>query len=411
MTTHPENESIKTIGAIGCGVRLTDIITKTCLADSRVRLVAAYDPWEPSLDYAREQLRTLGLVHDFRSCASVEEVVHAADVDWVFIGSWNSQHKDHILAAAQAGKPIFCEKPLVTNFEDALVVREVVERTGVEFSIGFVLRYSPFYRRIKELLNEGVVGKILSFEFNETIGSGHGGLIMGNWRRLRANAGTHLLEKCCHDFDIANWLVGALPVRAASFGGLDFYTPENAYHIERIGPNKDGIPAYSDNTLTAWKTPHQGLQKNPFTSDKDILDNQVVLLEYGNGARATFHANCNSALPERRFYINGTEGAIRGDVREGVIEWRRIGWDKSLHREKSSSGGHGGGDVVLTASIARTMIEGTPPHAGLYDGLTSAISCFGVDIAQDEQRIVDLRPMWEKANIDPSAFIPSSHDA
>lgn len=393
------------IGVIGFGVRLTEVISKICSSDPRIELAAAFDPWPKSLEYVERTFRSFGLRHDFEKMNTPEAVAGDPRVDWIFIGSWNSHHKDHILAATKVRKPVFCEKPLVTDFEDALLVRKEVESSGIMFSVGFVFRYSPFYRRIRELLNQGVCGKIISFEFNETISSGHGGFIMGNWRRLRKNAGTHLLEKCCHDFDIANWLAGALPVRAASFGGLDFYIPENAYHIDRIGPNSQGVPAYGDNALRDWNAPHQAILENPFTSNKDVLDNQVVILEYANGARATFHANCNSALPERRFYINGTEGAIRGDVREGTVQWRRIGWDQAVRHEKTrASGGHGGGDMVLAHSVARSMTEGDAPHADLYDGLTAAISCFGVDQAQDEQRIVDLRPMWERAGIDPKSF-------
>lgn len=392
------------IGAIGCGVRLTDILASLCARHPEIRLQAVFDPWEKAADYTRERFRMHGAAAGFEVVGSPEAVAGHPDVDWVCIGSINSQHCDHILIAANAGKPIFCEKPLVTNFEEAMAVRTAIEKSRVMLSVGFTLRYSPFYRRLKELISEGYVGRVLSFEFNETIGSGHGGLIMGNWRRLRANAGTHLLEKCCHDLDIANWLIRALPVKAASFGGLDFYTPENAHHMQRVGPGPDGTPAYYDHTLTERNTPHLDLHLNPFTSDKDILDNQVVILEYGNRVRATFHANSNAAIPERRFYIVGTEGTIRGDVRQGIIERRRIGWDKGWQREMSASGGHGGGDEVLVKSLARSMREAAVPDAGLYDGLTASISCFGVDEAQDSGRVVDMRPMWREAGIDPTTF-------
>ena len=65
---------------------------------------------------------------------------------------------------------------------------------------------------------------MISMEFNETLGFNHGGFIMGDWRRLTENSGTHLLEKCCHDIDLVNWMLESIPVKVASFGGVNFFT-------------------------------------------------------------------------------------------------------------------------------------------------------------------------------------------
>lgn len=98
---------------------------------------------------------------------------------------------------------------------------------------------------------------------------------MEDCRRLRENAGTHLLEKCSHDIDLVNWIVNDRAKRAASFGGLDFFLPRNAGRINQIPPQSDGKNAYcAMGGLIAL---------NPFTSDKDIIDNQVEIIEYGNG--------------------------------------------------------------------------------------------------------------------------------
>ena len=69
------------------------------------------------------------------------------------------------------------------------------------FAFGLVLHYAPHYRKNHELIASGRIGKIVSFEFNETLHFNHGGYIAGNWRPNREWPGTHLPEKCCHDFD------------------------------------------------------------------------------------------------------------------------------------------------------------------------------------------------------------------
>ena len=269
-------------------------------------------------------------------------------------------------------------------------MRDAHQSSGKLFNLGFSLRYSAHYRKIKELLDQGAVGQIISMEFNETLGFNHGGYIMGDWRRLQRYAGTHLLEKCCHDIDLANWMVQSLAVRVASFGGLSFFLPQNEHHIARLGKNEKGVDAYR-----TWG----GLvDLNPFTSDKDIVDNQVAIVEYANGVRATFHTNCNAGIPERRMYILGSEGALRADLYASTIQLRRIGFDAAIEDAPiQAMDGHGGGDAVLARELSASMLERVPPSVGMWDAVTSAITCFAIDEAMNTGRVVDVRPYWEKA--------------
>src|SRR5206468_7637583 len=130
-------------------------------------------------------------------------------VSWIMIGSPNNLHCKHAVAALRAGKHVFCEKPLATTLDDCLAIRDAVHASGRQFVVGFTLRYSPFYREVQRLVASGTIGKLISFEFNETLEFNHGGYIHGDWRRLTRLSGGHLLEKCCHDIDIANWIVGS----------------------------------------------------------------------------------------------------------------------------------------------------------------------------------------------------------
>ncbi|NQU39141.1 MAG: Gfo/Idh/MocA family oxidoreductase [Lentisphaerae bacterium] len=388
-------ERVVGLGLIGCGARLTGVIERVIEKTSGLRVVALCDPSEIAIAQCRERLDCPdAALHEDHRALSADP-----SVDWVCVGSWNCFHKEHILGAFAAGKHVFTEKPLVTTMEDAVELKAAVEGTDRLFSMGFVLRYAPFYQRIKALLDEGVIGQMVSFEFNETLDFNHGGYIMSDWRRQRANAGTHLLEKCSHDVDLMNWLTESVPVRVASFGGLSFFTPENAHQIERIGTDGEGREAYKSWQSMGIYTRVQKL--NPFTAEKDIIDNQVGILEYANGTRATFHTDLNTAMPERRVYICGTEGTLRGDVLTGQLEWRRIGFDTELHKEETVGGGHGGADGILADSLRESMLNGTAPLVGLEDGMKASVACFGLDAALDSGTVVDLRPMWAQVNVTP----------
>ena len=375
------------IGLIGCGGMGRHVARLLQNHDPRLEIPALCDPDPRSIEASLRDINPAARVVDDH-----RDLSRAPDIDWVMVASWNCCHRDHVVGAFEAGKDVFCQKPLATSLEDCIAMREAWRASGRMFILGFSLRYAAHYRKIKELLDQGVVGRIVSIEFNETLDFNHGGYIMGDWRRLQRYSGTHLLEKCCHDIDLVNWITGSLAARVASFGGLGFFTPENEHHIGRLGQNDKGQDAYR-----TWP----GLiNLNPFTSDKDIVDNQVAIVEYLSGVRATFHTNCNVGIPERRMYILGTEGAVRADLCARTIQVKRIGFGTTIEDVPVQAvGSHGGGDNFLTQELTASMLKRAPGTVGMGDGITSAVTCFAIDEALSTGRVVDVRPYWERAGV------------
>ncbi len=375
------------IGVIGCGGMGLNVLSELLKQDSRLQVVGLFDPDARSIATAQKEISAAPKVYD-----DYRMLIADPSVQWVMIASWNCFHAEQAVAALKARKDVFCQKPLAISVEECAEIQQAWKASGRKFNMGFNLRYSPHYRKIRDVIASGDLGKIVSLEFNETLDFNHGGYIMGNWRRLRKNAGTHLLEKCCHDIDLVNWMVGSLAVRVASFGGLSFFKPENEHQIQRVGRDAKGRDAFR-----TW--PGIDLQ-NPFTAEKDIVDNQVAILEYANGVRATFHTNCNAAIQERRMYVLGTEGTFRADLLTGTIEVKRIGFDTKVQDVSGSVDGiHGGGDQVLARELADCMINGTPTFVGLADGVKSAVTCFAIDEALDSGTVVDVRPYWERVGV------------
>ncbi|AQQ70536.1 Inositol 2-dehydrogenase/D-chiro-inositol 3-dehydrogenase [Limihaloglobus sulfuriphilus] len=372
------------IGIIGCGLRIRQVAHGLMKHTNRVEVVALNDISEQSIEQTCEYLDIKPKVY-----ASYEKLVSNPEIDWVLVGSWNSFHLEHVLSAFENNKNVFCEKPLATDLEGCIKIYQAWRTTDKQFMIGFTLRYSPHYMRIKETLDSGLIGSIVSFEFNETLDFNHGGYIMGGWRSLIKNSGTHLLEKCCHDIDIANWLSNSRPARVASFGGLNIFKPCNEHWIEKLGVNTEGKKAFY-----AWGQPN-----NPFLNEKDIIDNQVTIMEFENGVRSTFHTNCSSAIPERRIYILGEEGAIRADAITGKIEVRRIGFDEQFKDISTSvKGSHAGGDDFLCKSLSEAVLNLKESPTGMSDALISAATCFGVDKAMDDGVVYDMNPVWQKVD-------------
>lgn len=375
------------VGVIGCGAMGMSVVRRVLATAPGLKVLGILDPDPRSVQSALKEIPGNPVVYD-----TLEEMLANPAISWAMIASWNSFHCEQTLAAFSAGKHVFCQKPLGITLDECLAMHRAWLESGRLFNIGFTLRYSPHYRKIKRLIAEGFIGDIVSMEFNETLDFNHGGYIMGDWRRLQKNAGTHLLEKCSHDIDLANWMMGCRARRVASFGGNDFFKPQNAHHAGRIGHSRDGKPAYQ-----SWP----GLVNlNPFESEKDIVDNQVAIIEYANNARATFHTNCNAAIPERRMYILGTEGAILANVLTGTIHYKKVGFEEEMEdMSTSAQGGHGDGDEYLARELVEAMIHGATPAAGMIEGLESSVTCFAIDEAMNTGSVVDLGPYWSKVDI------------
>lgn len=392
-----KHDDIKRIGLVGCGGRTRGVVKMLCRVAPWIEVVAIHDPDPSSLDACRQEVAPEAEV-----CPTLEALVGHKDVDWVFIGSINCAHAGQAVAALKAGKNVFCEKPLALDIEEAEQITEAWKASGCTFALGLVLRYSPLYRAAKEALEKGSIGRLLSFEFNETLSFNHGGYIHGNWRRFKRFAGSHLLEKCCHDLDLALWLTQDLPVRVASFGGCRFFTPQNRHHQDRLGPDSDGKPAFQ-----TWPDPH-GV--NPFTGDNDIVDHQVAILEFASGIRATFHTNCMAGLPERRFYLVGSEGSMRLDAYSGRLEIRRVGWDEPLDVSHPITGdGHGGADEPMCRALADCMAGRAAPAAGLLEGIRSLVLANAIDQAMEENKIIDVSPLWRRVDdLGTTGAVPNS---
>ncbi|MBL8875026.1 MAG: Gfo/Idh/MocA family oxidoreductase [Phycisphaerae bacterium] len=375
------------IGVLGFGNRVGGLVAQLVASNPQIELVSVCDPAPGSVKAAQAMAPALQV------CADPAEMLQNPRVGWVLIGSPNQFHREHASLAMRAGKHVFCEKPLATNLSDCLAIRDVVRETGRSFFFGLVLRYAPLYTRVRALLDEGSIGEIISVEFNETLGFNHGGYIHQDWRRHRAAAGTHMLEKCCHDIDIVNWMVGSRATSVASFGGLRFFTPANRHIADEIGPN----PASGRRAFQDWPQSNH----DPFTLDKDIVDHQVAIIEFANGVRASFHTNCSAAISERRLLLLGTRGAIRADLNTGTVELQKLGWDEPriVHRVTSTLADHAGADAQLVVALADWILRSVPPRTGIDHALDSAITCFGIDQALDERRVIEMQPLWKKAGI------------
>jgi Oxidoreductase family, C-terminal alpha/beta domain len=102
------------------------------------------------------------------------------------------------------------------------------EKAGVMLAVGHVMRYTPYTRAVKEIVEDGQLGDIMSVQHLEPVGFWHQAhsYVRGNWRRADL-AATMLMAKSCHDLDWLQYILGRTPLRVASFGSLTQFTAAN----------------------------------------------------------------------------------------------------------------------------------------------------------------------------------------
>ena len=366
------------IAVVGCGSRAKGVIANFLkAAQGRASVRAVYDP-DP--DAVERRLADWDAPQAKRA-ASVAEAVNAPEVNLVGIFSPNARHCEAILAALAAGKKVFAEKPLATTLEDCEKIVAAEKRAGLPIMTGFVLRYSPIYRKVKELLASGTFGSIVNIAASENRQSWGGGNSMSadyGWRRFVSDGGPYLLEKCSHDLDLLNWYAGALPTRVAAFCGLDYFVPANAALWDKF-----------DHDTFAKMVP-EAHRINPFTSPKTTFDNHTVIMEYPHGIKMNFQLTLANAIPERRMFINCTEGTIILECFAGTVRYRRYN-DPVVTTLEFKGGGHGGGDPVMAKEIVGSLLNDTPLEvSGSANGLACARVALAADLSARTGKIVSL---------------------
>jgi len=340
-------------------------------------------------------------------CGSYLEVIEGRP-DAVIITSVNSAHLGPAAACFEAGIPVYMEKPLAATWEDT---RELVRRWRSRRTpavVGFVLRYTTFYRKVKELCSSGALGDIVQIYADENFGPRLVSLFLRGWRRFREHAGPILSEKCCHDLDMLNWITASRPVRVASLGARTVFTPRDdvpdrcrgcpayetcLYRCEYPDPEgarrDDGIREYSDDLqdLCVWNC------------EKDVLDHQTAVIEYESGTVATLSLNMSAEATRRTIRVWGTRGRIEGDLEDGrVVEYPVDGSAPKEHAvAPANESGHHGGDRAIAAELEKAVTdpEGFAPLASVEEGYASALVAFAADRSLRERRTVECAELEE----------------
>ncbi|WP_337267211.1 Gfo/Idh/MocA family protein [Oryzifoliimicrobium ureilyticus] len=373
------------VGIIGLGFRLGYLTYVFKAMDPSFEVVGYVDPAPAGLPGLQEKNISVGTSYE-----TPAELVSKEKLDLLMIGSPNHLHLEHIRIGLEAGLKVFCEKPIVTTIEDSIELAKLMAKHGPErLMVGLVLRYSPLYKDLLATQAKGTLGNIVSIEAAEHIYPYHGAFFMRDWRRYEKYSGSFMLEKCCHDLDLYNGVVGVRPERVASFGGRRTFIPSN-------DPRLQGV-----NDMTMFHSKPSGWMGTDkvFDSDADIIDYQVAIVEYANGVGMTFHTNLNVPDQFRRFAIMGSRGTAEGDFVRGYMDVTEVLSNNkvvSTKYEATELSQHYGADEQMAADIIAHVKNGIELPVSTLNALEAGILALAMDEARNRKTVVDLKPTWDR---------------
>jgi predicted dehydrogenase len=236
------------VGLLGCGGRGTTH-AETILKNTDARITVVADMFQDRLDKAKHQIDELssakghaGVQRTFVGPKAYQQIMDSKDIDAVVIATPPYFHVQHLAAAVEAGKHVYCEKPVSVDVAGAKRVLEIGKKAEgkVSLDVGFQIRMAPPYIELVKRIHGGALGEIASgaaYYYCPRIEIGYPETAqpegrLRNWIQDRVLSGDIIVEQNIHAIDICNWVLQGHPLKAIGRGG-------------RTGRNTPGDTCYS----------------------------------------------------------------------------------------------------------------------------------------------------------------------
>lgn len=397
-----------------------------------VKFVAVIDPdeWRRTEFASKHNIPENNCICDYKELAKREKF---ADV--VVNTTPDKMHYEVTKLAVEKGYHVFQEKPIAGTIEDCLALLKLSKNTDRFIQIAHCLRFTSFYQETMKVINSGFIGKPVTITYEENVTFNHmaHSYVRGSYG-CRNTSSPMIIAKSCHDLDILMWMAqGRKPKKVSSFGTLSYYKKENA---PEGAPERctDGCPAELDCPFSAIKIyansdgPKIGytgggqwqvsaetskekrlevLKTSPFGRcvfhcGNDVVDHQVVNIEFEEGLTVGFTMNGFGATGPKGAMMDGFGGSIKGGLgrtftvfgTKGVLNapgYGHIEYTDFLttqtHRAQTGfpEGGHGGGDYGVFKNFLDAVRTNNP--AALGNSLEEAVMSHVVGFAAEESRL------------------------
>jgi predicted dehydrogenase len=418
------SDNLLRVAVIGAGVRGTNLARKLISSGFHVLITAVAEPDdEKRKSFAAE----FGLTGEALYTGWEELIKKHTGCDAAIIATLDNQHAGPAVGCLNLGWHILLEKPLADTLEDCkLIVKTQRERNKI-VAVCHTLRFMEGYLRVKQILSDGAIGTLIHVEHMEAIGNmrfAHN-YVRGRWASVKNNTFL-LLHKCSHDIDYINWLFTERCLRVSSFGSLKYFTAVNApqgstkrctdgcpltdtcpYSALRIYVNAslDEWPAREVSSIRTTEGHLNAVKNGPFGlcvwhADNDVVDHQVVMMEFEGGATATCTLTGYSASNGRRIRLQGTLGEMLFDEAVGTISVKRFADGKDEIIKINAPGTYHPEDQTIVNEWLSSIMNSTAVTVDASEALRTHAVVFAAEISRTENRRIEMSELIP----DPEAF-------
>ena len=401
------------IVAIGAGNRTNKYLEYVRQHPDKVKLVGVVELNEIRRKHVAERfgLEASQCYVDYRDFfkASVQ-------ADAVMICTPEDMHFEPTMLAIEAGYHVLLEKPIAQTLEECLAIGEAAQKKNVLVSVCHVLRYHPYFMKIKELVDSGELGHIISINHRTSVGvdrTAHG-FVRGIWRK-EAVTNPMLMSKCCHDIDFLLWLTKTPCRKLTSFGSLRWFKEKNAPEgsadrcidcwVERTCPfsaidlyrvrrdwiaNFDVPQGKTIDEVIEDQLRHGLYGRCVYRCDNDVVDHQIVSMEMESEVTVNFSMDIFTLKDNRETHISLTEGEIDGD--ETILRVRKFrGATEKVYdfSDIAHTPFHAGADLAIMADFIDAIQTGRRSLVTSIDrSVESHRICFEAERSRKELRTI-----------------------
>ena len=310
--------------------------------------------------------------------------------DAVIIATPDSLHYEPCMKALALGYDVLLEKPVAPTEKECRDIMKQAHKYNRIVAVCHVLRYAPYFVALKQVLESGAIGELVSVQHFEPIRYYHfaHSFVRGNWPNSKTSTPI-ILAKSCHDLDILRWLIDKPCESIAAEGSLHLFKKENMPKgatdrcIDNVGggdcPHEKECPYSSkyiymeqkkflgpfdlprkDPALIREKLKTMNYGRCVYRCDNDQCDHYVAIMKFEGGITASFSMDAFTPYGGRRTRFMGTKGFIEGDMTTFTFYDFRTGhksvWDQKVSEVAEYKGsGHGGGDHLLVRDFVRAV--------------------------------------------------------
>ena len=350
--------------------------------------------------------------------------------DVVINATMDKLHVETTIPLLKKGYDVLLEKPITSDENELKTLEKTAKEHGRILMICHVLRYAPFYVKIKNILDGGELGKVENLYCSENVWIPHvlASYIRGKWGSEKECGSGMLMAKCCHDLDMIVWLLkGAKPVAVSSFGNRSIFSEENKpanagtrctvdckiekdcpYSARKLYLENDLFPFLiwadiegKDWTNVTYEEKEKSLNTdNPHGlcayQNRDLVDHQSVMIEFENGVTATLNMTGGASRAGRFLHIICERGEIEGFLEENCFKIRRFNPDNANYDEETvlitedTSGAHSGGDLRLVEDFVARVGGGEPSVSctSIEDSIIGHLITIAAEKSRKEKRVI-----------------------